>query len=117
MKQVGKYNVPLGGTVGMLHIIRNGRPPEPGNVKQTRKSIFERSLSTPNILPETDLGSNPWVESKVPLKITPPHANELSKPYPMQLSNITRAPTTLRRLILSHHNRSPPSTLLMSISP
>jgi hypothetical protein len=108
MNQMSKYNVPLDSTIGTIHIICNGRLPKTGDAKQTKKCIFERTLATPNILPKTNLRANPRVKSKVPLKITPPHTNKLPKPHPMELSNITRAPTTPRRPILSHQNRSPP---------
>jgi hypothetical protein len=37
MNQVSKHYVPLDDTVGVLHIIHNGRLPASGNVKQTRK--------------------------------------------------------------------------------
>ena len=88
MDQTGENNVPLNGTIGALHIVCNGSFLEPGNAKQTRKCIFERTLPTPNILSKTDLRANPWVKSEVSLEPTPPHTNKLPKPHPKAPPNI-----------------------------
>jgi hypothetical protein len=90
MDQTGKNNVPLNGTIGALHIIRNGCFPESSNTKQTRKCIFEGTLPTPNILSKTDPRAHPWVKSEMTLELVPPHTNKLPKPHPMRLGNITR---------------------------
>jgi hypothetical protein len=65
MYQASEHNVPLYSIIGKLHIIYNGRLSTSGYAKETRKSVFESTLPTPNIFPEADLGSNPWVKSKV----------------------------------------------------
>jgi hypothetical protein len=102
MNPTREHYVPLDHTIGAFYIIRNRRLPVTGNVKKPRKRLFERALPTPNILPKTNLGSNPKIVSNMPLKGPPTLTDKLPKPHPMSLRNITRTPTTPGRTILSH---------------
>jgi hypothetical protein len=47
--------------------------PEPSNIIQTRKSVFERALPTPNILPKTNLRANPWFKPEMIFELAPSH--------------------------------------------